>query len=157
MIASTAWLAGSLVVAQSVAPAPPVTHPGVPCWSGDRSWTAPGEAQSEIVVYDTGDDIEPYLITHNRDQIRRGAGLEQDYNFIDYWFGDPGNPIRARYYLRRDESVAVDLPGDAATRLSLEEIRARFPADVLCYLQSRFDRIEVHVADGYQELWALPR
>jgi hypothetical protein len=25
---------------------------------------------------------------------------------------------------------------------------------VLCYLQRRFDRIEVLLADGYQELWA---
>ena len=156
MFASNAWLAGWLVAAQSAAPAPPVAHPSVPCWGGDRSWTAPGEAQSDTVIYDTDDDIEPYLITHNRDQIRRGAGLEQDYNFIDYWFGDPANPIRARYYLRGDESVGIILPGGAGERLALDEIRRRFPADVLCYLQRRFDRIEVLVADGYRELWARP-
>jgi hypothetical protein len=154
-IMSVALLA--LMVAQGAPSPAPVPHPSAPCWTGERSWTAPGSAPSDTIVYDARDVAQPYLITHNRDQIRRGRGLEQDYNFIDYWFGDPGSPIRARYYLRSDESVSVNLPGDAATRLSLAEIRARFPADVLCYLQRRFDRIEVLVADGYQELWALPR
>jgi hypothetical protein len=154
MSASAALLAGWLLVAQNAAAPPRVSHPGVPCWTGLRTWTSPGEAQSDIVTYDTADDIQPYLITHNRDQFRRGPDLEQDYNFIDYWFGDPASPIRARYYLRNEESVGVILPGDAGQRLSLAEVRERFPADVLCYLQRRFEKIEVLVTDGYRELWA---
>lgn len=106
-----------------------------------------------MIAYGTQDDIQPFLITHNRDHIRQNAEVVQDYNFIDYWFGDPAHPIRARYYLRDDESVLVDLPGDAGERFSLEEIRSRFPSDVLCYLQRRFDRITVLVDGGYEELW----
>ncbi|MGQ0661596.1 hypothetical protein [Sphingosinicella sp.] len=127
-------------------------HPAVPCWQG---WT--GSTADGVVVYDTRGDIQPYLITHNRDQIRRGGQLEQDYNHIDYWFGDPSHPIRARYYFRHDESVQVDLPADAGNRFSLAEVRERFPADILCYLQRRFDRIEVLVEDGYRELWVRPQ
>ena len=97
-----------------------VPHPSTPCWIGSRSWTDRSEPLSDFVSYDTRADIQPYLITHNRDQFRRGSQLEQDYNFIDYWFGDPASPIRARYYLRSEESVGVILPGDAGERLSLD-------------------------------------
>jgi hypothetical protein len=128
-----------------------VPHPGVPCWQG---WTGP--TASGAVVYDTRDDIQPFRVAHDRDQIRRGANVEQDYNYVVYWFGDPSSPIQARYYLRNDEGVGVILPGDSA-RLSLAQARERFPADVLCYLQRRFDRIEVLVADGYRELWVRPQ
>ncbi len=149
-----------LVAAVSVRDAqtpPPVPHPSIPCWSGARSWTEPGRPLSNFTTFDTRSDTQPYLITHNRDHIRRGTEVEQDYNFIDYWFGDPANPVRARYYLRNDESVAVHLPSDASSRFTLEEVRARFPAGVLCYLQRRFSRVDVLLEGGYRELWSLPR
>jgi hypothetical protein len=130
-----------------------VVHPEVSCWTGLRTWTAANEVPSQTVVYDTAQDVEPFLITHKRDQIRDKDGLVQDYNFIDYWFGQPASPIHARHYLG-DNHVYVDVPVAEGERLSIETVQAYFPSDVLCYLQKRFDRIEVLVDGGYRELWS---
>ncbi|MBX3563339.1 MAG: hypothetical protein KF730_02065 [Sphingomonas sp.] len=97
--------------------------------------------------------MSPYLITHNRDLLFKGDQVEQDYNFIDYWFGEPARPIHARHYLR-DERVTVDLPTPEGVSMSLDQLRAAFPPEILCYLQKRFDQIEVRTDDGYVELWS---
>ena len=136
--------------------AQPVRHPEVPCWSGQRTWTAPGAPPSEMVTYDTEGEAAPFLITHNRDEIRQGAQLQQDYNFIDYWFGNPAFPVRARHYLRAD-GVSVSLPAGDGQQWTLEAARSALPPEILCYLQKRFDRIEILVEDGYAELWSRPR
>lgn len=134
-----------------------VAHPHIACWNGERIWTPLGQALSTMISFDTQEETGPYLITHNRDQIRTGDELTQDYNFLDYWFGEPAFPIRVRYYFRNDEGVQIILPGSIQTPLSLAEARERMPSDVMCYLQRRFDRIEVLVAEGYELLWIYPR
>lgn len=145
----------SMLIAQPGAEAKPVAHPQVPCWTGQRSWTDAGAPASDYVVWDTREEEQPHRIVHNRDQIRKGGALEQDYNFIDYWFGPPSEAMKARFYFKSDDAVSVVLPGDTEN-LSLAMARKRIPAGVLCYLQKRFDRIEVLVAQGYVELWSLP-
>ena len=154
ILAALAW--GGWASSALQAPSMTIAHPEVPCWSGERSWTAPGEPISDTVSYDTRGDARPFLITHKRDQLRDGQEVVQDYNFIDYWFGDPASPLHARHYLR-DDGVFVTLPHEAGEKLTLDEVRARFPSDVLCYLQKRFDRIEVLLQDGYQEIWSRPQ
>lgn len=143
----------ALLIAQA-APAP-VPHPDIPCWTGQRTWTQPGERPSSTVVFDTRDEQPPYLITHNRDQLREGDAVVQNYNFIDYWFGEPAAPIRARFYLDERGKVGVIFPGSADGPLSLAQARERMPANVLCYLQRRFDRIEVLATEGYELLWSI--
>ena len=86
-----------------------VAHPWIPGWVGERSWTPPGDEPSDFISFDTRNEAQPYKIAHNRDMMFSGSRLEQDYNFIDYFFGDPGEPIRARYYLLDDE-VSVAMP-----------------------------------------------
>jgi hypothetical protein len=93
-------------------------------------------------------------MSHHRDHFIDGDELVQDYNFIDYEFGDPARPLRARHYLNED-SVFVDLPGERPATLALAQ--AAFPPDLLCYFQKRFPVIEVLVADGYKEIWSLSR
>lgn len=131
-----------------------VRHPQISCWMGNRSWTAEGEPLSEFVVYDTDNENLPFRIQHNRDQIRDGDELTQDYNFIDYFFGDPSDPTHARHYLL-DDHVSVDLP-TASKVIALQDARKAFPPDILCYLQKRFPKIKVLVAEGYKELWSIP-
>lgn len=83
----------------------------------------------------------------------KGGALEQDYNFVDYLFGDPGNPTHARYYLA-DDHVSVDLPNLPANA-TIEQAREAFPVGVLQYLQRRFNTVHVLTRDGYRELWAI--
>lgn len=121
---------------------------------GKRSWAPPEEVRSELVVYDTKDDEQPISIRHDRDEIWDGGDIVQSYSFIDYLFGDSANPIPARYYLG-DQEVMVDIPSDRP--LSLDQARAAFPPEVLCYLQKRYERIDVLVEDGYQSVWSRRR
>ena len=92
------------------------------------------------------------LITHDRDQFRDDGQLEQDYNLINYWFGDPAAPIQARHYLGSYE-VSVILPGAAESGVSLDEAKAAMPDGVLCYLQTRFAKVDVLTASGYEAVW----
>lgn len=116
-----------------------------------------GTSQSGFVSWDTRIGERPYLITHDRDQFRDNGQLAQDYNFINYWFGDPAAPIHARHYLGSNE-VSVILPGAGGRGLSLDEAKAAIPAGVLCYLQTRFAKIDVLTTSGYETVWgAEPR
>lgn len=133
-----------------------VPHPAVPCWAGQRSWTADGEKPSATIVWGTEDEEQPSRITHNRDQIREGSELVQDYNFIDYWFGSGAERVHARYYLD-DERVTVDLPLKQGELLNLAQAEARVPAKTLCFLQRRFGQIDVLTDNGYETIWKLPK
>lgn len=128
-----------------------VPYPGVPLWMGERSWTMPGEPPSEFVVWDTIDDEQPYRMAHNRDLMMNHGIVEQDYNFIDYWFGDPADPVTARYYLGAAE-ISVALSANGAP-MSLADARMALPPAILLYLQKRFETIRVLVATGYEILW----
>ncbi|ATY33759.1 hypothetical protein [Sphingomonas psychrotolerans] len=127
-------------------------HPFVPEWKGERSWSAPGELPSTFVVFEAGDLGAPFRIEHGRDMMFNDGELEQDYNFIDYFFGDPDAPIRARHYLH-DEHVSVVLPS-LPSNVTLAQVGAFFPSDTLQYLQRRFASVQVLTAEGYSELWA---
>lgn len=128
-----------------------VDHPFVPGWQGDRSWTAPGEPPSAFVTFEAGDLGAPFRIAHGRDMMFDHGELVQDYNFLDYFFGDPAAPVRARHYLG-ERSVAVYLPG-LPEDANLAQARAAFPEDALRYLRRRFHAIEVLTGEGYCELW----
>jgi hypothetical protein len=123
-----------------------IPNPDVPCWLGE------GTNQSGFVSWDTRNGVRPYLITHDRDQFRDNGQLEEDYNFINYWFGEPAAPIQARHYLGSDE-VSVILPGVAGKGVSLDEAKAAMPDGVLCYLQTRFAKVDVLTASGYEAVW----
>lgn len=128
-----------------------VQHPWISCWIGERGWTPDGEPQSEFIFFNTENGVEPFRIAHNRDVIFNHGELEQDYNFIDYFFGDTDDPIHARHYLK-DDHVLVDLPKVSRVN-ALKDAQGAFPRDVLAYLQKRFARIDVLVAEGYEEFW----
>jgi hypothetical protein len=123
-----------------------VPHPQIGCWAGES--VAGG---SDFASWSTENDVDPYLITHSRDQIRSNGELEQDYNFIDYWFGEPSSPIQARHYLG-DDSVNLILP---TAEISLEQAKAYTPPETVCYLQKRFSRIDILTDAGYEEFWSI--
>ncbi|MCH7861889.1 hypothetical protein ACQKOH_21645 [Sphingomonas sp. NPDC092331] len=129
-----------------------VDHPFVPGWQGMAGWTAPGEPPSPFLSFEAGDLGAPFRITHGRDMMFDHGELVQDYNFLDYFFGDPAAPVRARHYLG-ERSVAAYLPG-LPEDANLAQARAAFPEDVLRYLQRRFNAVEVLTGEGYCELWA---
>lgn len=130
-----------------------VEHASIPGWFGERGWSAPGEPPSDFVAWGTEDEEQPYKMAHNRDLMMSGDQVEQDYNFIDYWFGDPALPVLARHYLD-DRHVSVELPIEEGQSLSINEAKEAFPNQVLSYLQRRFDSIEVLVDTGYQTIWS---
>jgi hypothetical protein len=131
---------------------PPV-HPKIPGWIGERGWSAEGEPPSTLVSFVTEADLEPFKITHNRDILYLEGRLQQDYNFIDYYFGVEGDPLTARYYLG-DEDVKItpsptnDIPGNIDVASALID-----PA-VLSYFQKRFRQISVMTSEGYEPLWS---
>jgi hypothetical protein len=131
-----------------------VPHPWITDWLGERSWSAPGEAPSEFLVFDTQGDSAPFKIVHDRDMMFDHGALVQDYNFIDYFFGDPEKPIRARHYLG-DDHISVSYAGDTPAKTK-EAAKRHVPEAVLAYLQHRFNRIDVMMAEGYQEIWPNP-
>lgn len=78
------------------------------------------------------------VITHDRDLITNEAGeVEQDYNFLDYDFGDGWV---ARLYL--DEPMAVGLRRTGSP-----------PEPMLRYLRERFDVIRQLGCNGYRPIW----
>jgi hypothetical protein len=129
-------------------------HPWIQDWLGERSWSAPGDAQSEFVVFETQGDTAPFKIVHDRDMMFDHGALVQDYNFIDYFFGDPAQPIRARHYLG-DDHISVSYESDVPAKTK-EQAERHLPAEVLAYLRHRFSRIDVMMADGYKEIWSNP-
>lgn len=131
-----------------------VPHPDVPAWLGEGSWTAPGDPVSDYVTWDTVNDEQPFRMAHNRDLIVNGGQVEQDYNFIDYWFGDPDQPVRARHYLS-DWDVSIILPQHGEAALPVEQAKAAVPPNVLLYLQKRFGAIRVLADSGYETIWRL--
>jgi hypothetical protein len=131
-----------------------VPHPWIADWLGERSWSAPGEPQSEFLVFDTEADCQPFKIIHDRDMMFDHGALVQDYNFIDYFFGDEAKPIRARHYLG-DDHVSVSYESNVPAKTTAEAA-SHLPAEVLAYLQHRFNRIDVLMAEGYQEIWPNP-
>ena len=143
-----AWLLAA-AAGQSAAAVP---HPDIPCWTGERSWTGPGEPVSEFVSYDT--DAEPLAVTieHRRDHFRERGGVRENYNFLDYRF--PSRPgVRARAYLPFGEAVLVSVD-DLRTITSLAALRRVAGDEVVCYLQKRFERIETPSGNrGYQPVW----
>jgi hypothetical protein len=133
-----------------------VPHSEINCWTGERVWTSPEDVSSNSVSWRTGDVEQPYSITHNRDLIVDVSGVVQDYNYISYWFGDPDDPIQARYYLgEREVNVIVPMPD--VERPTLNDAQNSLPAEVLCYLQRRFEQVDVLVDSGYVELWSRAR
>ncbi|HEX8192751.1 MAG TPA: hypothetical protein VF552_07600, partial [Allosphingosinicella sp.] len=75
-----AWLLAAAAAAGQ-APAP-VPHPEIPCWTGHRSWTAPGEPPSEFVSYDTEAEALAVTIEHRRDHFRLRGEVQENYNFL---------------------------------------------------------------------------
>jgi hypothetical protein len=131
---------------------PNPVHPEIDCWTGGRGWSAPGEAASSLVSFDTDDDIEPFKMTHNRDLIYDGGRLEQDYNFIDYYFGDPTAPVQARHYLDSHE-VTIDPPERTHLPQTADEAALLLDPAIIRYFKKRFRSVLILTADAYQELW----
>ena len=89
-------------------------------------------------------------IVHGRDLIVEGGRLEQDYNFIDYFFGVEidDQKLYARHYL--------DEPGQVTIRARFEQVADKpwFPP-ILAYLQYRFDKIDVPGPGGSETRWKV--
>jgi hypothetical protein len=126
-------------------------HPFIPNWKGERGWTAPGEPPSTFISFQTEGGIEPFRINHNRDMMFEGDGLMQDYNFIDYLFGDPAHPVRGRHYLG-DDGVSISLPNTVAIQETCAAALALLPDDILHYFQRRFGRVSIMTTQGYADL-----
>ncbi len=106
-----------------------IPHPDVPEWlSGPTS-----SDDGQYAVWDTDNDVGPFKIVHNRDFMMNGDQVDQDYNFIDYLFGDPSNPILARMYLDSPREISVSREG------GLDEI----PESVMVYLKKRFHEVSL--------------
>ena len=94
--------------------------------------------------FQTDDDDLPLSITHSRDTIMFGGKLDQDYRFLIYRFRGPSGDIHARAYLDDIWEVSI-LNGETETTL---------PADVMGYLQGRFNVIKVlGGSNGYTTIW----
>jgi hypothetical protein len=132
----------------------PPMHPKIPGWFGQRGWSPDGEPPTTLISFSTDGDAEPFKITHGRDMIYDGAALQQDYNFIDYYFGDEADPITARHYLRDPEAM-IDLPQSAGNASSVDEARTLIDPAILAYFQRRFRQISVMTAEGYEPLWRI--
>ena len=130
-----------------------VEHPYVPAWEGQRAWTPPGEPPSPSVSFEAGELGAPFSITHHREMMFDADELTQDYNYIDYHFGSPDAPIRARHYLLENR-ISLALP---VVHGDVEEGGRHVPADILAYLQRRFDMVELLTQGGYQQLWSAGR
>lgn len=141
----------SVLIAHPASSEPVVANPDVPCWLGEPTY---GEAAEGFVSWDTKGDFGPYLITHDRDQFRQGGALEEDYNFIVYWFGNPATPIQARHYLKSDE-VSIILLAARGGEIDLAKAKEAIPSEVMCYLQKRFSKIDVLTSNGYEEVWSV--
>jgi hypothetical protein len=132
-----------------------VLHPYIPDWKGERGWNAPGEPLSTLISFVTDDEDLPYKITHNRDIIYHEGKLEQNYNFIDYYFGDASDPLRARAYMDENEAKII-LPETTTIPETLSAARAQVDIAVLQYLQKRYRQISIMTAQGYEYLWSVP-
>jgi hypothetical protein len=127
-------------------------HPLVPNWEGDRGWAAEGEEPSGLVSFDTEGDLEPTKISHNRDVIYIDGQLEQDYNFIDYFFGFGENQVSARFYLDEVE-VKIGFPEGAKMYSSAKAAGEHLDPKILLYFQKRFRSIAIITSNGYKTLW----
>jgi hypothetical protein len=136
-----------------VEPAQSVPHPFIPDWSGERSWTAPGEPLSDFITFQTDGDIEPFRISHDRDMMFDGGALVQDYNFIDYFFGDPKHPICGRHYIG-DSHVSISFAGSVPLEATPQSAASHVPHEVLRYFRRRFPSVSILTAEGYLELSA---
>jgi hypothetical protein len=128
-----------------------VPHTGVPCWTGERTWSAPGEPPSNFVAFDTERDAVAVNIDHNRDQYRDRGAIAQDYNFLDYRFASRP-ALYVRVYLDNPSTVLVH---DGTTQIrALADLRAAAGDEIVCYLQKRFEAIETPTENrGYQPVW----
>jgi hypothetical protein len=95
----------------------------------------------------TEDDNLPLSITHSRDTIVFGGKLEQDYRFLNYRFRGSKGDITARAYLDDIWEVSILEGADEAS----------LPADVMNYLQRRFNVIKMPGgSEGYRTIWKKP-
>jgi hypothetical protein len=128
-----------------------VPHPFIPNWEGQRDWSAPGEPPSTFFSFQTEGGIEPFRISHDRDMMFEGDRLKQDYNFIDYLFGDPEHPVRGRHYLG-DDGVSIFLPDTVGIQKTVAAALMLLPKDILHYFQRRFGRVSIMTTEGYVEI-----
>jgi len=132
-----------------------VQHPEVPCWTAVRTWTAPGERPSDFVIFRTESEAVAVTIVHNRDHFRDRGAVVQNYNFLDYRFSSRP-ALRVRVYLDNPSTVFVDSPGSRIRGLA--DLRAAAGDEIVCYLQKRFESIEVLSDDhGYRPAWRARR
>ncbi|MEO1731253.1 MAG: hypothetical protein AAFR64_11005 [Pseudomonadota bacterium] len=114
-------------------------HPHVPEWLSEPTWLEDGQ----FAVWTTVDDTGPFQIVHNRDFMMNGEQVEQDYNFIDYLFGETKEPIVARMYLDETDAVTVSTAGKSDS----------IPDGVLLYLKKRFREVHVLGEHGSVKVW----
>ena len=93
------------------------------------------------------DAIEPTAIEHKCDDIRDGARLEQQYNYLVYHFDSDGAYFLAKSYL--DDVRTVSLHGPFASRTELRPTGGVPCERVLSYLRRRFRTIQILQKTGY--------
>jgi hypothetical protein len=98
----------------------------------------------EVTSETDNDDGLPLSILHQRDTIIAGGTIVQDYRFLTYRFAAKEEEIKARAYLDNIWEVSIIEPIDLPA----------LPADVLAYLQKRFDVIkQLGGPEGYRTIW----
>jgi hypothetical protein len=95
-------------------------------------------------IFTSDDPPLDVTITHNRDRLKFGGKVEQDYRFLTYVFPDSSGDIEAHMYLDDADNVTIAQPvyGNPV------------PASIMTYLQRRFRNImQVGGTDGSVALW----
>jgi hypothetical protein len=96
-----------------------------------------------MITADYDDNSLPVSIIHGRDTCIENERVLCDYNFLDYYFtGKLGN-VWARAYLDVIQEISIRTPSDEAL----------IDADIMLYLQRRFDKIDILREGGYKKLW----
>jgi hypothetical protein len=100
-------------------------------------------SDGSMITADYDDNSLPDSIIHGRDTCIENERVLCDYNFLVYYFiGKLGN-VRARTYLDDMHVISILTPSDEAL----------IDADIMLYLQRRFDKIDILREGGYKKLW----
>jgi hypothetical protein len=102
-----------------------------------------------------GDRVLPTEIEHRCEEMFDGDRLTQKYNYVVYHFENGGHYYWARAYLEDIDTVALFGPLD--NRTTRRTVAGQMDADVLAYLQRRFQEIQALGDEGYRVIWSRDR
>ena len=90
--------------------------------------------------------------SHRCEEVFDGDQLTQRYNYVVYHFENGGHCYWARAYLEDIDTAALFGPFD--DRITRRPAASPMDADVLAYLQRRFQEIQTLGDEGYKVTWS---